>query len=352
VWWNGRIVGHRLRPDRPRVTTDATKTRIVKYEQPTGLPIHLDANPLAWPYVQDPRFGLVITEGEKKADALQSQLMTTIALTGVWCWQRDEKPLPEWNDVPLQGRSVHVVFDSDVDTNEHVQQARVRLTEFLRSRGARVRWLQLPSRLDGTKLGVDDYLAAGYPWLQLIQNFDVDPNPLGFKSLANVRKNYTEPSWLIRGVLTDDAFAVVGGAEKTLKSYIMIATAIAVASGRPLFGNERFPVRKRRHVVVLTGEGSVDQFYERIAHLCKLYDNINYELDVEPFITVTDQVRITSSRVRYSHSSGSDKRPLRSTSVSAGHRPTVRSWSQVRRLACSVRAAEFLLGKSGGDFGV
>jgi hypothetical protein len=162
TWWEGRIVGHQLRPDRPRFVIEDDKTKLIKYEQPTGLPKHLDAHPDAWrwQWIRDPKYPLVITEGEKKGDSLQTQCVPTIAITGVWNWQRDGKPLPEWSDVPLQGRSVYVAFDSDVATNEHVQKARLALTDFLRSQGARVRWLGLPSRPDGGKLGIDDWLAV------------------------------------------------------------------------------------------------------------------------------------------------------------------------------------------------
>jgi AAA domain/Domain of unknown function (DUF3854) len=294
TWWDGRIVGHRLRPDAPRVVVDDKgKSRAVKYEQPTGLPIHLDG--LAWDVISDPRYSLVITEGEKKADSLRSVGVPAIALTGVWCWQRDKTPLPEWMDIPLQGRWVFVVFDSDVMTNEHVRRARAELTEFLRGNGALVRWIELPGGPDGHKFGIDDYLASGWPWPQIATTFDVDPNPLGFRSLADVRKAYRPPQWLIREVLTDSAFGVVGGAEKTLKSWIMIAITVALTSGRPLFCNERFTVTRRRRVVVLTGEGSVDLFLDRIMHLSQIC-GINYETDVEPYVHVTDKVKTTSSR--------------------------------------------------------
>ncbi len=294
MWWNGRIVGHRLRPDVPRVVADDKgRSQVVKYEQPTGLPIHLDG--LAWDLLRDPQYPLVITEGEKKADALRSAGVPAVALTGVWCWQREKSPLSEWADVPLKDRWVYVVFDSDVATNEHVRKARVALTEFLRDNGARVRWIELPGGVDGHKFGVDDYLASGWPWLQLAVTLNVDPNPMGFRSLAEVRRAYKPPQWLIREVLTDSAFGVVGGAEKTLKSWLMVAITVAVASGRPLFCNDRFTVPKRRHVVVLTGEGSVDLFLDRVVHLSQLY-GVNYETDVEPFVTVTDKVKTTSSK--------------------------------------------------------
>jgi putative DNA primase/helicase len=169
MWWGGRTqVGHRHRPDEPRTDEDG---KIVKYEQPAKLAIHLDVNPYAWEWVTNPAYELAITEGEKKADALVSVGVPAITLTGVWCWQREGKPLPEWDDVPLQGRTVHLVFDNDVATKEPVQEALTKLTTFLRGRGANVLWTIPP---EGPAKGVDDYLAAGGTWEQLKES-SVEP---------------------------------------------------------------------------------------------------------------------------------------------------------------------------------
>jgi hypothetical protein len=160
TWWGGRrCIGTRLRPDH---ATDA------KYIQPTGLSIHLDANPLLWERVINPAIPLVITEGEKKADAIASLGVPAIALSGVWCFRRrtttddgEERShyLNEWNDVPLSGRTVYVAFDSDAAHNENVRAALVELTVFLEGRGADVLWA-IPPATASEKVGVDDWLAT------------------------------------------------------------------------------------------------------------------------------------------------------------------------------------------------
>jgi hypothetical protein len=169
MYWGGRkLVGHRSRPDDPRTDDDG---KVVKYEQPAKLPIHLDVNPYAWEWVLNPAFELAVTEGEKKADALISAGVPAITLTGVWCWQRDGKPLPEWDDVPLDGRTVHLVFDNDVATKDQVRDALTKLTSFLRGRGANVLWTIPP---EGPAKGIDDYLAGGGRWEQLKES-SVEP---------------------------------------------------------------------------------------------------------------------------------------------------------------------------------
>jgi len=299
---DGHIVSHRLRPDRPRSNGDG---KPVKYEQPTGLPLHLDVNPLVWTRVLDggpgwvaPQPVLAVIEGEKKADALASVGVPAVCLTGVWSWGhevdgRKGTPLAEWEHVPLAGRPVCLVFDSDVATNEHVQLALTRLSAYLRERGARVWWTLPPAGGNG-KVGVDDYLAAGGSWDQLVRQ-SVFPNPLDFRTLTEVAGTRRRPRWLVREVLLNDAFMVVGGAEKTLKSWIMVALAVAVASGRPLFREQRFAVRERRRVLVLSGEGTVDLFLDRVEHLCKLCEVDPAE--VLPYVEVTDAVSPSTSAI-------------------------------------------------------
>jgi hypothetical protein len=125
----------------------------------------------------------------------------------------------------------------------------------------------------------------------------VGDNPLNFRSLAQVGEHRRPLEWRVREVLLADGFLVVGGAEKTLKSIILILLAIAVAGGTPLFCDERFTVKERRRVLVLTGEGSVELFYDRVEHLCKLC-GVNFEeLKSGGWIEVTDRIEKTSSGV-------------------------------------------------------
>lgn len=120
-----------------------------------------------------------------------------------------------------------------------------------------------------------------------------DRNPLGFAPLSRITGE--RPKWLIREFLLADAFGVIGGPEKSLKSYAVTAVTLAVASGKPLFCDDQFPVPQRRRVLVLTGEGSAQLFRERLEHLCGLCE-IDFA-DVQEWVEVTDTIELTSSEV-------------------------------------------------------
>ncbi|MEV0153184.1 AAA family ATPase [Micromonospora sp. NPDC050686] len=148
-----------VKPDSPRKGRDG---RLIKYETPLGSRLRIDFAPRVLRRIKDPAWPLWITEGVKKADSAATLGLACIALTGVWCWQKDGDPLPDWQHVPLDGRAVFVAFDSDVMTNPKVRRALEELTDFLISRGADVRWVFLPEGSDGSKVGLDDYFAAGH----------------------------------------------------------------------------------------------------------------------------------------------------------------------------------------------
>jgi Domain of unknown function (DUF3854) len=62
----------------------------------------------------------------------------------------------------MRNREVTIAFDSDVMTKPNVRQALSRLKAFLEKRGAKVKVIYLPEGKDGTKVGLDDFLAAGH----------------------------------------------------------------------------------------------------------------------------------------------------------------------------------------------
>src|SRR5690606_38148475 len=67
-----------------------------------------------------------------------------------------------WEAVAIKNRDIVIVFDSDVVEKPSVEMAMKRLRRMLLSRGARrVRVAYLPSE-DGSKVGIDDWLAAGH----------------------------------------------------------------------------------------------------------------------------------------------------------------------------------------------
>jgi hypothetical protein len=143
-----------------------------KYEQPPksrgGSGNVLDVHPFCQEWIHDLDVPVIFVEGTKKADSLITAFRAAgvravvVAITGVWNWLSDGAPIPDLDDIPLEGRAVVVMFDSDVLTKWPVQLAAKRKAEYLRDvRRARVSMTYLPHGEDGQKVGVDDYLADG-----------------------------------------------------------------------------------------------------------------------------------------------------------------------------------------------
>ena len=161
----GETATYQIRPDDPRVHPRTGK--IVKYETPACAHMVLDVPPAGRQWVLDPSRPLFITEGVRKADSATSNGLACVALLGVWNWRgstsdgKSSAALPDWELVPLKGRQVYIVFDSDVMLKPEVHGALVRLKGFLELRGAEVGLVYLPPRADGGKQGLDDFFAAG-----------------------------------------------------------------------------------------------------------------------------------------------------------------------------------------------
>jgi putative DNA primase/helicase len=150
---------YRIRPDEPREDKNRPG-KGVKYEQPKGTGVVLDVPPRARPILSDPSKRLWVTEGEKKADSLASQGECALGLLGVWSWKRDGLPLSDWDLIRLVGREVLIAFDSDAERKVEVKRALLALAGYLTVRGAKVKIVKLPDAADGSKQGVDDFLAA------------------------------------------------------------------------------------------------------------------------------------------------------------------------------------------------
>lgn len=161
------------RPDVPiTYSSRSGKNETMKYAHPDGARNYIDVHPSMRDALRDPSVGVLITEGHKKADAATSRGLPCLALSGVdnFVYRRrdengrraDSEHCAEWDSIPLIDRKVTVVFDSDLAANSKVHGARWRLTRFLRERGARVFWVDLPAGQGGAKQGLDDYFVAGH----------------------------------------------------------------------------------------------------------------------------------------------------------------------------------------------
>ena len=90
-----------------------------------------------------------------------------MVISGVWNFLSDGKLIADMLGIPVEGREVGIVFDSDVLTNPGVQGAAVRLAETEIGRGATVRLAYLPDAPDGSKVGADDFLVSGKTYAEL-----------------------------------------------------------------------------------------------------------------------------------------------------------------------------------------
>lgn len=154
----------RLRPDHPR--SDKTG-KTIKYESPR------DSNGHLYIAAQDESLRniaqrLIITESEFKALAISQLGYPAIGTAGVWGFHdvaghrenRNWRLHSDFADIPLQGRTVYIAFDSDAVENAQVLYAEAVLARMLNSAGANVRIVRIPASPDGRKQGADDFLAA------------------------------------------------------------------------------------------------------------------------------------------------------------------------------------------------
>jgi hypothetical protein len=180
----------RLRPDKslgrnpdfsPQVDHDYRKLDIPEFEPgpkylaPWRQPTRLYAPTALQPGILDPAVPLWLTEGEKKALAGCQAGMAIVAAPGVTCfgdaaarlWSKGigqdvRKVHPDFArlGIPLKGRKVIILFDSDIDSNPAVLAAAAVLGKMLHAAGADVHIAYLDDVDTGKKVGLDDYLAS------------------------------------------------------------------------------------------------------------------------------------------------------------------------------------------------
>jgi CTP-dependent riboflavin kinase len=124
--------------------------------------------------IDDASVPVIFVEGIKKALSIitaaraAGTAVLVVAISGVWNWLSDGKPISDMFDIPVEGRKVYICFDSDVFANPDVSDAARRLAGHLIGRGATVYLSYLPDQPDGSKTGADDFLACGHSYGELM----------------------------------------------------------------------------------------------------------------------------------------------------------------------------------------
>lgn len=160
----GEQCGAQFKPAVPRDRVKENGERVpVKYESPSGAPLVVDVPAYTRACLTNLDIPLWITEGMKKTDALATQGLAALGLTGVFNWRSRMGSLGDWEDIPIKGRVMVICFDADAAQNRNVQNAMGRLGAWLKSRGAaKVHYVVSPGAVGTvTTKGVDDFFAAG-----------------------------------------------------------------------------------------------------------------------------------------------------------------------------------------------
>lgn len=280
----GEYVIHQIRPDTPR---ENNKGKPIKYETPAGSSVRLDVHPSQMERLRDSSVPLWITEGVKKADSLASRGQCTIALQGVWCWQKGGVPLADWEDVRLWGRPACVIFDSDVMTNPKVQAALEGLADFLKGRGAHVRVAYLPDALGDRKQGVDDFLASGKEIRDLVpfihEGLKEDLLPAG-KPLSEVKPERVE--WLWPRRIPKGKITVLDGDPDNGKSVLTTDLAARVTVGLSL--PDGMPTEATGAVLASAEDGAADTIRPRFDAAGGDPTRVRLLGDEEPFVIPDD----------------------------------------------------------------
>ncbi len=158
----GEIATYQMRPDEPVVINGEPR----KYLFPPKSQTVIDVHPRIRERLKDPAVPLYFTEGIRKGDSAISQGLCCVVLAGVWNWRGKNASggkvaLPDFESIPLNGRDAIIAFDSDAATNPAIAYSMQRLAAFLKRRDAKVQYLYLPAAADGSKVGLDDFFAAG-----------------------------------------------------------------------------------------------------------------------------------------------------------------------------------------------
>jgi archaellum biogenesis ATPase FlaH len=298
-----RLNGHkpiwRLKPDSQFLDHEG---KHIKYISRIGEMAAFYAQKITPEIQADSKIQVVITEGEFKALAIAEQICkiasrptVAIGLVGVnGGWESDKIYVPKpdgTKEVKKEGhphliddleewdwkkRVVYICFDSDVGTKKHAAEfklakrrgaigAEYQLALLLRAKGADVRIVILPPKVDGSKYGADDYIAeqGKFRFLTLLyNNWVVDRNideilytekaaALRFeKSTDFVAANTARPSFVIDKIVPVPGLAMLAGGSGVGKSAIALNAAYAVASGGKFLG--RFDTQQGKALYIQT----------------------------------------------------------------------------------------------------
>jgi regulatory protein RepA len=251
-----------------------------KYKQPkgTGVMAYLSKR-IDWrKTLANKSTNIVLTEGEKKAEAVCKAGVVCVGLGGVDSI-KNMGGLLETLAQLAAGRKITICFDSDRVTKKGIQDAEVRLATELWQAGASVSIATIPATGEA-KVGLDDLLVSGGKKavdavLNAAVEFTAQKRTHYLVGVTAARPTRDEllgvpakPKMIVEGYLQEDAGGDVGtgGAGKTT---LILAEAVHVILGRPLYGRQ---IVRPGGVLMVTAEDSREITLSRLNQICNAMD--------------------------------------------------------------------------------
>ena len=163
---DGEIENYQIRPSRPReIKRVGKKPRTLKYELPANTSTVIVCPPTERQRESLKAAGvpLFITESALKADSNLSIGLLTLGILGIDGWRSRNAydgvtAHPAWEEINL-ARNIFYIPDSDSSESKRVRRAIRRFVKWLEFKHATVKVIWLPPKADGSKCGLDDFIA-------------------------------------------------------------------------------------------------------------------------------------------------------------------------------------------------
>jgi hypothetical protein len=152
-----------IRLDEPRIDRNGKRR---KYDAPVGSGGILDVHPVNLEHINATSRRLWVCESLKGADALASRGELSVGMHGCWGWSVEGKLSQGFDLLPLEAREVIIAVDSDCAHENRAGPSDPRtavrrlVLELRRRYYANVLVCIIPDAEDGSKSGMDDYLAS------------------------------------------------------------------------------------------------------------------------------------------------------------------------------------------------
>jgi hypothetical protein len=212
----------------------------VKYYQAPGSGVHLYFPPGVEDFVINPSIPLNLGEGEKKALKGSQEGIPVVGMGGINNYKNkdSEDLIPDFNNIPLNGREVNILPDGDYHRNKDVERAVLKLATLLKQRGATPFLISLP---DGEKkVGLDDFLVKyGVNEFWKLPREEIKTNPfdrLNLPSSLEISKLEISVEWIVQNLVPKESITLLHSIGGVGKTYLMYKIGKCVADGLPFFG--------------------------------------------------------------------------------------------------------------------